>query len=79
MDKQMDLEIAKAIQTLKQKETDAAEARLEALIEFYEDEKKVLLNYRQREAVKMVFTNNISMIVGGPGTGKSTILHPDNE
>ena len=65
--------IAEAIQTLNRSE-DSEEAKLEDLIEFYEDKNQVLLNYRQRKAVKMVFQNNLSIIVGGPGTGKSTIL-----
>ena len=29
---------------------------------------------KQREAVKMALTNNLSIITGGPGTGKTTVL-----
>jgi len=29
---------------------------------------------QQREAVKMVVTNNFSIITGGPGTGKTTVI-----
>lgn len=65
--------IAEAIQTLNRSEN-SEEAKIESLIEYYEDQKNVLLNYRQRQAVKMVYANNLSIIVGGPGTGKSTIL-----
>lgn len=32
------------------------------------------LSERQKEAVRMVFSNNMSIITGGPGTGKTTVL-----
>jgi len=34
----------------------------------------ITLAYMQREAVKMAVTNNISIITGGPGTGKTTVV-----
>ena len=34
----------------------------------------ILLADMQREAVKMAITNNISIIAGGPGTGKTTVV-----
>lgn len=34
----------------------------------------IILSGAQRDAVKMCFENSISLITGGPGTGKSTIL-----
>lgn len=34
----------------------------------------IRLSNRQREGVEMVFRHNFSVITGGPGTGKSTIL-----
>lgn len=34
----------------------------------------IMLSERQKEAVRMVFSNNISIITGGPGTGKTTVL-----
>lgn len=34
----------------------------------------ITLSERQKEAVKMVFSNHISIITGGPGTGKTTVL-----
>lgn len=34
----------------------------------------IRLSQRQREGVEMVFRHNLSIITGGPGTGKSTIL-----
>lgn len=32
------------------------------------------LHYRQKDAVKMVINNSISVLTGGPGTGKTTVL-----
>lgn len=34
----------------------------------------ITLSERQKEAVRMVFSNHISIITGGPGTGKTTVL-----
>lgn len=34
----------------------------------------ITLSERQKEAVRMVFSHNISIITGGPGTGKTTVL-----
>lgn len=36
---------------------------------------KITLSERQKEAVRMVFSNHISIITGGPGTGKTTVLN----
>ena len=35
---------------------------------------KITLSERQKKAVRMVFQNPISIITGGPGTGKTTVL-----
>ena len=34
----------------------------------------MVLSERQKQAVRMVFANRISIITGGPGTGKTTVL-----
>lgn len=34
----------------------------------------ITLSERQKQAVRMVFSNSISIITGGPGTGKTTVL-----
>ena len=34
----------------------------------------IVLSDKQREAIKTVNTNNVCVITGGPGTGKTTII-----
>src|SRR5699024_12016798 len=34
----------------------------------------ITLSEKQKQAVRMVFQNQISIITGGPGTGKTTVL-----
>ncbi|RMF94648.1 MAG: ATP-dependent RecD-like DNA helicase [Candidatus Schekmanbacteria bacterium] len=47
---------------------------LESEIENLEYSEKIKLAKEQKEAIKLVFSNNLSIITGGPGTGKTTIL-----
>lgn len=47
---------------------------LEAQLDAEEQTMKLKLAPEQREAVKMALTNGLSVITGGPGTGKSLIL-----
>lgn len=46
------------------------------LIERYENEvnKGMKLHYHQKDAVRMVINNYLSVVTGGPGTGKTTVL-----
>lgn len=61
-------------QILNDKEQEAAEEKeLDRLITEAQKELGILLSQRQREAVKMVFLNLLSIISGGPGTGKTTV------
>lgn len=49
----------------------------EALLTFidaFEKEKGMMLDEKQREAVIMALSNNVSIITGGPGTGKTSVL-----
>ena len=48
-------------------------ADVDGLITEAQKELGILLSQRQREAVKMVFLNLLSIISGGPGTGKTTV------
>lgn len=47
---------------------------LEPVMERVGDRLGITLSQRQTEAVEMAFRYNLSIITGGPGTGKSTIL-----
>ncbi len=47
---------------------------LDKKIEEFEKELKIKLSQEQKAAVKLVFENKVSIITGGPGTGKTTII-----
>ena len=44
------------------------------LIKLTEEELGITYNKDQKEAIKSALTNNVSIITGGPGTGKTTII-----
>ena len=43
-------------------------------ISLYEGENKIHLHENQKDAVRMAINNGVSIITGGPGTGKTTIV-----
>ena len=43
-------------------------------LEVFERQTNILLDVNQRAAIKSVFNNGVSVITGGPGTGKTTII-----
>ncbi len=47
---------------------------IESELEQAQKELHITLSEKQKQAVRMVFRNNISIITGGPGTGKTTVL-----
>ena len=47
---------------------------LDKKIAEFEKELNITLSKEQKEAVKSVFENSVSIITGGPGTGKTTII-----
>ena len=47
---------------------------VETLIDEYEKANNIQLADSQKDAIKMVFSNPVSIITGGPGTGKTTII-----
>ena len=49
-------------------------ADLENLVDTAQKLRGITLSDAQSEAVKMCFKNNLSVITGGPGTGKTTVL-----
>lgn len=44
------------------------------VFDFLADRRGVILTEQQREAVQMALTNKVSVLTGGPGTGKTTSL-----
>ncbi len=47
---------------------------VEQLIAAYEQEQNIHLADNQKDAIKMVFENPVSVLTGGPGTGKTTVI-----
>ena len=47
---------------------------LDESIDLYEQLNKIKMHATQREAVKMAVNNGVSIVTGGPGTGKTTIV-----
>lgn len=50
------------------------EKRIEKLIERYNTENHIVLDVKQCDAVKAAFSNGVSIMTGGPGTGKTSTL-----
>jgi len=48
--------------------------RLASVMEYVRSQMSITLSPKQAEGVEMVFRHNLSIITGGPGTGKNTIL-----
>ncbi|HEU5381344.1 MAG TPA: ATP-dependent RecD-like DNA helicase [Ktedonobacteraceae bacterium] len=46
----------------------------EAVFAFLAERRNIVLTAKQREAVQMAYTRKVSILTGGPGTGKSTSL-----
>lgn len=51
-----------------------APAKIATFLTQYEQQQGTTLAQRQKEAVAMVLNNRISILTGGPGTGKTTVL-----
>ena len=45
-----------------------------AKINEVEEKENIILSEKQKEAVKLINENNVAIITGGPGTGKTTII-----
>ncbi len=50
------------------------EEKIKKQIEKLEKENHLHYNFQQKEAIEKALTNNITVITGGPGTGKTTII-----
>lgn len=67
-----ELNIAKKIIELTKRPT--IKAKLEKDIDKVSEKQSIVLSENQKKAVEVAFKNNISVITGGPGTGKTTII-----
>ena len=68
-----ELNNANSISYLMQKENTKL-TRYKSIIKKIEDEFEITYNEEQLAAIKCALENNISIITGGPGTGKTTII-----
>ena len=64
--------VAKKLSILNSNDSDDVDVAAE--IEFYEKQNKITLHADQKEAVALAVNSPISVITGGPGTGKTTII-----
>lgn len=59
---------------LKKTEKKTNKSSYEKLIEKISQKQSIVLSEKQKEAVELCLTSNVSVITGGPGTGKTTII-----
>ena len=50
------------------------EIHVDRILRRVQQREKIILNAKQQEAIKMVFAHPVSIITGGPGRGKTTII-----
>lgn len=55
-------------------ETDFSMERIHSFLSDFEDCENVLFGESQRQAIDMIFSNRYSIVTGGPGTGKTTLI-----
>lgn len=48
--------------------------KVDHILKKVQEKEKITLNRKQREAIQMVFAHPVSIITGGPGRGKTTII-----
>lgn len=48
--------------------------KIDNQIEYLEKHNNIIYNDKQKEAIKAALNNNLTIITGGPGTGKTTII-----
>lgn len=68
-----ELNIANKVKYLVSKPKDSYK-KIDSLIEALEEESSIKYNDDQKKAIKEAIKNNITIITGGPGTGKTTII-----
>ncbi len=67
-------EIAIRIDRLQKAKNIKQVPEIEKELKKVEENSKIKLSEKQKEAVKLVNDNNVAIITGGPGTGKTTII-----
>ena len=66
--------IAERIIKLEQAKNTKKFNNIEKELKLVEEKTDMLLSEKQKEAIKMINDNNVTIITGGPGTGKTTII-----
>ena len=66
--------IAERIIKLEQAKNTKKFNNIEKELKLVEEKTDMLLSDKQKEAIKMINENNVTIITGGPGTGKTTII-----
>lgn len=67
--------VCKCLAQLNRAEPKAINTRIESLIEMTENESGIKLSAGQKQAVTASLKHSVSLITGGPGTGKTTIIN----
>lgn len=66
--------IARKVNILNKIKNQINEKSLDKEIKYFEKDNNIKFNDEQKEAIKLSIKNNLSIITGGPGTGKTTII-----
>ena len=69
-----ELQIAERIKKLKKARNIKKVENIEKELKLLEKSEDLILSEKQKEAIKLINDNNITIITGGPGTGKTTII-----
>ena len=69
-----ELNIAMRIKGLEEADNIKKISHFDKELEKVEKNSKIKLSDKQKEAIKLINDNNVSIITGGPGTGKTTII-----
>lgn len=67
-------QIAQRITKLSQAKNVKKVSNIEKELKMVEENTDILLSEKQKEAIKAINNNNVTIITGGPGTGKTTII-----
>ena len=67
--------VSAKLKNIAKKNLDVKDTDIENLIEIFEKEKNIMLAPNQKSAVYCAVKNGATVITGGPGTGKTTIIN----